>query len=106
MVFGWTEQSSLHHSLVLGFSLGCWQPHPLSYLLNGCTFLKYADVEVINIYGNQRKLLPDKSDVIENKSGVRVQYIDSKWIREIIRLEGFKVRGHFRLQPVKDEDGE
>ena len=76
------------------------------YLLNGCTFLKYADVEVINIYGNQRKLLPDKSDVIENKSGVRVQYIDSKWIREIIRLEGFKVRGHFRLQPVKDEDGE
>jgi len=76
------------------------------YLLNACTFLKYADVEVINVYGNQRKQLPDKSDVIENKSGVRVQYIDSRWIREIIRLEGFKVRGHFRLQPVKDEDGE
>lgn len=76
------------------------------YLLNACTFLKYADVEVINVYGNQRKMLPDKSDVIENKSGVRVQYIDSRWIREIIRLEGFKVRGHFRLQPIKDEDGE
>lgn len=76
------------------------------YLLNACTFLKYADVEVINVYGNQRKQLPDKSDVIENKSGVRVQYIDSRWLREIIRLEGFKVRGHFRLQPIKDEDGE
>jgi len=76
------------------------------YLLNACTFLKYADVEVINVYGNQRKMLPDKSDVIENKSGVRVQYIDSRWIREIIRLEGFKVRGHFRLQPIKDEEGE
>lgn len=76
------------------------------YLLNACTFLKYADVEVVNVYGNQRKMLPDKSDVIENKSGVRVQYIDSRWLREIIRLEGFKVRGHFRLQPVKDEEGE
>lgn len=76
------------------------------YLLNACTFLKYADVEVVNVYGNQRKQLPDKSDVIENKSGVRVQYIDSRWLREIIRLEGFKVRGHFRLQPVKDEEGE
>lgn len=76
------------------------------YLLNACTFLKYADVEVINVYGNQRKQLPDKSDVIENKSGVRVKYIDSRWIREIIRLEGFKVRGHFRLQPMKDEEGE
>lgn len=76
------------------------------YLLNACTFLKYADVEIINVYGNQRKQLPDKSDVIENKSGVRVQYIDSRWIREIIRLEGFKVRGHFRLQPIKDEEGE
>ena len=76
------------------------------YLLNACTFLKYADVEVMNVYGHQRKMLPDKSDVIENKSGVRVQYIDSRWIREIIRLEGFKVRGHFRLQPIKDEEGE
>ena len=76
------------------------------YLLNACTFLKYADVEVINVYGNQRKQLPDKSDVIENKSGVRVQYIDSRWLREISRLEGFKVRGHFRLQPIKDEEGE
>lgn len=76
------------------------------YLLDVSLFLKYADVEVINIYGNQRKTLPDKSDVFENKSGVRVQYIDSRWVREIIRTEGFKVRGHFRLQPIKDEDGE
>lgn len=76
------------------------------YLLDVSLFLKYADVEVINIYGNQRKTLPDKSDVVENKSGVRVQYIDSRWVREIIRTEGFKVRGHFRLQPIKDEEGE
>lgn len=76
------------------------------FLLDISIFLKYADVEVINIYGNQRKVLPDKSDVIENKSGVCVKYIDSRWIREIIRTEGFKVRGHFRLQPVKDEEGE
>ena len=76
------------------------------YLLDVSLFLKYADVEVISIYGNQRKTLPDKSDVVENKSGVRVQYIDSRWVREIIRAEGFKVRGHFRLQPIKDEEGE
>ena len=76
------------------------------YLLAVSIFLKYADVEVVNIYGNQRKALPDKPDVIENKSGVPVKFIDSRWIREIIRTEGFKVRGHFRLQPTKNEDGE
>ena len=76
------------------------------YLMDVCIFLKYADVEVVNVFGNQRKSLPDKSDVIENKSGVRIQYIDSRWLREIIRAEGFKVRGHFRLQPIKNEDGD
>ena len=76
------------------------------YLMDVCIFLKYADVEVVTVYGKQRKVLPDKSDVIENKSGLRIKYIDSRWLREIIRTEGFKVRGHFRLQPMKDEDGE
>ena len=61
---------------------------------------------MVTVYGKQRKVLPDKSDVIENKSGLRIKYIDSRWLREIIRTEGFKVRGHFRLQPMKDEDGE
>ncbi len=69
-------------------------------------FLKYADKEVVTVYGKQKKTLPDKSDFIDNKSGTPIKYIDSRWLREIIRLEGFKVKGHFRLQPCKDETGE
>lgn len=78
----------------------------MKFLLETNVFLKYADKEVITIYGKQRKMLPDKSDYIDNKSGVPIRYIDSRWLREIIRLEGFKVKGHFRLQPYKDEAGE
>lgn len=68
-------------------------------------FKKYADIETVEVYNNQRKHTPDRSDVIENKSGMMFKYVDSLWLKEIIRTEGFKVSGHFRLQPCK-VDGE
>ena len=77
----------------------------MKFLFELHVFLKYADTEIVKIYGNQKKLLPDKSDYINNQSGMTIKFIDSRWLQEIIRLEGFKVRGHFRLQPCKDESG-
>ena len=69
-------------------------------------FLKYADTEVLTVYGKQKKYVDNGKDYIDNRSGIPVRHIDSRWLREIIRLEDFKVRGHFRLQPFKDEEGE
>ena len=78
----------------------------MKFLLELNVFLRYADTEIVKVYGQQKRYVPDGKDYIDNRSGVLVKYIDSRWLREIIRTEGFKVRGHFRLQPFKDEDGE
>ena len=78
----------------------------MTYFLSLELFLKYADLEVVKAYGNQKKTICDGKDYLDNKSGIPVKYIDSRWLREIIRSEGFKVRGHFRLQPYKDDNDE
>ena len=45
-------------------------------------------------------------DKLKNKISLDVKVLDSTWFTTICRNEGFKVRGHFRLQPKKNEKGE
>ena len=70
-------------------------------------FKKYATVELETIKAGKKKEVKnvERGKVI-NEMGIDVTMLDSTWFREIIRNEGFKVRGHFRLQPCKDENGE
>lgn len=70
-------------------------------------FKKYAsvDLEIVKAGTKKKSAIADKGKVI-NELGVDVTLLDSRWFREIIRNEGFKVSGHFRLQPCKDENGE
>lgn len=62
-------------------------------------FLQYADTETVIVNNGQKKTTPSGGEMLVNSIGYPVKYIDSRWVREIIRTEGFKVRGHFRLQP-------
>ncbi len=66
--------------------------------------MQYADTEKVYITNGQKRNTKD-GQVIRNNTQFPISYVDSSWIREIIRTEGFKVRGHFRLQPYK-KDGE
>lgn len=50
--------------------------------------------------GKNRKVVIDKDKYL-NETQVPVKIIDSKWFTNIVRSEGFAVRGHFRLQPKK-----
>lgn len=70
-------------------------------------FKKFASVELELVEAGTKKksAIADKGKVI-NELGVDVTLLDCRWFREIIRNEGFKVSGHFRLQPCKDENGE
>lgn len=70
-------------------------------------FKKFATVEleIINPHKKTKSNI-DKQGKVINDTGVEVTMLDSRWFREIIRNEGFKVRGHFRLQPYKNEHGE
>lgn len=65
-------------------------------LLNTIAFLQYADTEKVILENGQKKKV--LGETVVNSTGVRIKYIDSRWVREIVRLEGFQVRGHFRMQ--------
>lgn len=58
-------------------------------------FKRYAEVEVK--LAKQCKQHRENLEV--NTFTPDVNYIDCSWFTTIIRTEGFKVRGHFRLQP-------
>jgi hypothetical protein len=60
-------------------------------------FLEYCDTEIKYISaGRKDKINKNK---YKNDSRTDVQVIDSNWFTTLVRTEGFKVRGHFRLQP-------
>jgi len=62
-------------------------------------FKTYASVET--------KFVPAKSKSIsgakyyKNDTNLDVTYLTSKWFTNLVRSEGFSVRGHFRMQPKK-----
>lgn len=71
------------------------------------TFKKYASVDLEIIKPGEKKKVKDaEAGKVLNEMGIEAIMLDSTWFREIIRNEGFKVRGHFRLQPCKNEKGE
>lgn len=70
-------------------------------------FKKYASVDLEIIKPGEKKKVKDaEAGKVINEMGIEAIMLDSTWFREIIRNEGFKVRGHFRLQPCKNEKGE
>jgi hypothetical protein len=64
-------------------------------------FKSYAKVETKNIPANGR--IKDFNCKYINETGLNITFLDCKWFTDIVRSEGFSVRGHFRLQPKKHE---
>ena len=78
----------------------------LDTLISILLFKHYAKVET-------REMKPDEKikDLITkekhlNRSNSSVTILDCTWFTNIIRNTPFGVRGHFRLQPKKNEEGE
>jgi hypothetical protein len=64
-------------------------------------FQKYAQVETKIIEPHQHK--KENNCKYINDTKFPITYLDSKWFTTIVKSDGFKVRGHFRLQPkIKD----
>lgn len=85
---GVTDATSLEH-------------YPMLFLL----FKKYADVETVKAESNKKVTVPNEKEKLLFEFNLKANYTDCSWFREIVRKEGFMVRGHFRLQPIK-KDGE
>lgn len=74
-------------------------------------FKRYAEVETIDAKPFKKVEIPseddpEKKDTLLVDSDLPIKYTDCSWFRTIVRKEGFMVRGHFRLQPCKNQDGE
>lgn len=63
-----------------------------------CMFIKYAEVETKTVLGRSKRRF---GDPYRNDTDFPITHLDSKWFTNIVRSEGFSVRGHFRLQPKK-----
>lgn len=57
----------------------------------------FAEVE-IKIINKDRKKVKIGSEVVFNSNKVKIQVIDSSYFTNIIRTEGFAVRGHFAIR--------
>lgn len=60
-------------------------------------FMKYCDL-------NTKVITPRKKEVhigtkYLNETNRKIEILDSTWFTTIVRSDGFKVRGHFRMQP-------
>lgn len=66
----------------------------LSATLN---FIKYAEIQTKNLPAGQRVLDIDCKYINNTKSNIQI--LNSTWFTNLVKSDGFKVRGHFRLQP-------
>jgi hypothetical protein len=62
-------------------------------------FRKYASVETKYIAAKSKTIKGLKT--YKNETNLDITYLTSKWFTNLVRSEGFSVRGHFRLQPKK-----
>jgi len=67
-------------------------------------FKQYAEVETKFIASGKR--VKDINTKYVNDSRIDLTFLNSKWFTNLVKSDAFKVRGHFRLQPYKNEKGQ
>ena len=82
----------------------------IKFVLLFIAFRRYADVDTVDAKPFKKVPIPevedDKDKTLLVDSTLPVKYYDCSWFRTIVRKEGFMVRGHFRMQPFKNEKRE
>lgn len=69
----------------------------ISYILNVHIFTKYAEVETKTFIGGEKAIYQGQKTLNDTK--LPITFLDSKWFTNLVKSDGFNVRGHFRLQP-------
>ena len=77
----------------------------VSYIETIILFKHYAKVETIHVKPKEKVRDPNSKEKHFNETDISINILDCRWFNNIIRDEPFGVRGHFRLQPKKDETG-
>ena len=71
------------------------------HILGLIAFKKYAQVEIVE--SKARTKIHAQGCKYLNETDLDIEYLDSKWFTSLVNSKGFKVGGHFRLQPKKKE---
>jgi hypothetical protein len=66
-------------------------------------FIKFAQIETKFLKPGEK--LEEVECNYKNETKLPITIYDSKWFTTLVKSDGFKVRGHFRLQPKK-KDGQ
>ena len=76
-----------------------------SYLKSASTLIisflllkEYAPIETVFLNRDNKKTKVNKEKFL-NESDLKITIVNSNFLKNIIRTVGFKVSGHFRLQP-------
>ena len=80
-----------------------WLKERAFFILLFMYFKKYAKVETLE--SKARTKIHAHGCKYLNETDLDIEYLDSKWFTTLVNSKGFKVGGHFRLQPKK-KDGE
>ncbi len=75
--------------------------HLFSLVVGEAMFKKYAKVEIVE--SKARTKIHAQGCKYLNETDLDIEYLDSKWFTTLVNSKGFKVGGHFRLQPKKKE---
>ena len=68
------------------------------FVIQILTYLYFGDITTKNIPSKSKVKLSSFSKFLNN-SKLNITYVDSLW-KQRICVDGFKVRGHFRMQPI------
>lgn len=75
----------------------------ISFFMEYYLFIKYAEIETKQLKPGQKIKDIDCKYINDTSSNIKI--LNSTWFTNLVKSDGFKVRGHFRLQPKK-KDGE
>ncbi len=76
---------------------GCDHTYYFAFLVTFLCFIKHVELQTKVIQPLKKDWHIGTKYVNETKS--KIEVLDSTWFTTIVRSEGFKVRGHFRMQP-------
>jgi hypothetical protein len=80
-----------------------WLTYKIIELVIIKMFKSYAEVETKILPPNSKTKYGDTKCINDTES--KITHLDSKWFTNLVKSNGFNVRGHFRLQPKK-KDGQ
>ncbi len=95
---GQIKSSYFYHSFHDNKSTGDFYPNK-DFVFKLLCFFFYAENQEIVVNGGKSYGTKKQPDALNNDSNMPITIVNSNWNITSVRLQGFDVSGHFRLQP-------